>query len=246
MTECPGQARLPRARYLSVRQRLWLLGHDDRHDLERLVDGRALQIGLMAATLIDLMLGGHIYLDSGWVCRDYRPGEARTTPDPIAAAVRYQITAEHGVPVIDLLRSASADPDEPQPHLYARLYERTVAELVDAGILLERQRTFRRAGYLAADQDDLRAHSGLLKNRLVFYPSERNDLSIDCLCALAWALGLHATLVAAHDHARTECILRGITEGLAAVERPYSVVAAVPYLADCVRGLVGDLASVPF
>lgn len=246
MTKYSGHARLPQARYLSVRQRLWLLGHNGQRDLERVVNGRVLQIGLMAATLTDLMLGGHVYFDSGWVCRDFRPGEARSTPDPIAAAVLYQVTDERGVPVDDLLRSASADPDDQPSHLYARLYERTVAELVAAGILLEQQRTFRPAAYAAADQDDLSARSGLLKNRLVFHHGERNDLSIDCLCALAWALGLHATLITTYDQARTECILRDITDGLAAVEHPYSVLAAVPYLADCVRGVVGELAAAPF
>jgi hypothetical protein len=199
-----------------------------------------------SATLIDLMLGGHLYLDSGWAYRDYRPGEARSVPDPIAAAVLHQITAEPGVPVGDILRSASADLGDRQPHPYTRLYQRTLAELVAADIVVEQQRTFRRVRYVAADESDLAAHSGLLKHRVVYHHRDRDDPRTDCLCALAWALGVHTGLVTTYDPARTEKVLRGITDGFADVSHPYAVLTAVPYLAGCVHDAVGDLATAPF
>jgi len=51
----------------SVRERLWLLAHDEYNDMRPRINVRALDIGLAAATLVDLLLWEHIKVAGGLI-----------------------------------------------------------------------------------------------------------------------------------------------------------------------------------
>ncbi len=213
-----------------VRERLWVLAHDEKREMRPLIDVRALSIGLTAATITDLLLQHRVTVQHGRVHvtgRDPKPAE-----DPVADSVLRFVQDQHRPFVRDMLR----DPG-------LRLYQRTQAALIAAGVLIEERRRFR-SPRLILDNATATWIRGEMTRR--FFRTEPVDLVTDSLCALTWALNLHRTLVLAYDPAEADTILRAITEDIPVRAGPGSRLAAVPYLANGVREAVGDLATAAF
>lgn len=231
----------------TVRERLWLLGHDERHGLEPRMHPRALEIGLMAATLVDLLIADRIGIaPDGQVFRAFDTSRrAMPVPlDPITAGVLEAITAQ-AMRLTDMLRAASADLPDSDHHPFVRLYHRTHAALIAAGIVVEQRRTFRTSRYRLADSDGLAWNKGQVSQRLVHH-DRPGDTAIDSLCALVGALNLHTMLVTPYEPYEAGQILRVITQRIPERVGPGSPLIVVPRLAHCVRTAVGDLATAVF
>ncbi|GIM97956.1 hypothetical protein Ato02nite_097490 [Paractinoplanes toevensis] len=229
----------------TLRERLWLLAHDDRGDLQPLLHPGALEIGLMAAVLVDLLLGSWIVVDGGRLHQQQtgRRGAAAHL-DPITAGT-WRAIGDDTPRLSDVLRAARADLPTDQHHPYVRLYQRTQAALVAAGVVVEHRRVLRSSRYQLADPAGLSWNKSELNHRLVYYERPASP-AIDCLCALVGALNLHTMLVTPYATSDAGKILRQITRAIPANAGPASPLAVVPHLADCMRTAVGDLATAVF
>jgi hypothetical protein len=230
----------------TVRERLWLLAHDDRRDLLPLLDPRALEIGLMAATLVDLLLAERIVI----VGRQVRaaPNTRRRTAgrmlDPVTEGVLHAVTADTPG-LMDVLRGARADIPTGEHHAYVRLYLRTNAALIAAGVVVEQRRRVRSSRYYLADPDGLAWNRSQISYRLI-HRDRPGDPTTDSLCALIGALNLHTMIVFPYPPEETGPILHTIAQQIPARVGPHSPLAVIPRLADQVRTAVGDLATAVF
>ena len=227
----------------TVRERLWLLAHDDRRDLEPRLHSSVLEIGLIAATLVDLLLADRIVVAGGYVYRG-APGHRRTAPavlDPITAGVLESVT-EETPRLTDMLRAGNADPPAGEHHPYVRLYQRTHAALVAAGIIVEQRRKLRASRFQLADPAGLAWNKRQISHRLVCH-DRPGGTTIDGLCALVGALNLHTTLVTPYEPHEAGQILHTITQQIPARPGPTSPLAVIPHLPDRVRDAVGGLAA---
>jgi hypothetical protein len=229
----------------SVRDRLWLLAHDEHYDLRPLVDVRALGIGLVAATLTDLLLQDRIYVQRGLIYLNRR--HTGPAADPIAADILSAIAENPAPRIADVVRGARPDVLDDGHNPYQRLYDRTIAGLVVAGHLLEQHRKLRNTRLQFADPNLVTSIRADLRARLVTYHSRGQlDPATDCLCALVLALNLHSVLVLPFTTGEAEQILVEITGGIPARAGRGSPLSIVPLLVQIVRNAVGDLATAPF
>lgn len=226
-----------------VRDRLWLLAHDDERDMRPYVDVRALNIGLVAATLTDLLLDELIEIREGLI----HPTAGSTDPplDLIAYGILTTIRDDGTAGLADVMRGARADTSGSRFNPYLRLYQRTRADLVTIGILTDHRRALRPAQYRLADPYTTARLRGLFNYRLVYHRGEA-DLATDSLYALIWALNLHRALTMPYPSSEADPILYDITERIPARAGPTSPLSAVPQLAFGVRRAVGDLATSAF
>ncbi|TDO39019.1 Golgi phosphoprotein 3 GPP34 [Paractinoplanes brasiliensis] len=229
-----------------MRERLWLLAHDDRADLQPLLNPGALAIGLMAATLVDLLLDDRIVCRGGFLKPHLQSGRraASRELDPITAGVLHELTGETSR-LSDVLRAARAELPADQHHPYVRLYQRTLAALLAAGVVTEQRRTLRATRFYLADAGGLSWNRGQLNTRLVYH-DRPSDPVTDCLAALVWCLNLHTMLATPYTPGEAATILRQITEAIPRNAGPSSPLTVVPHLAACVRTAVGDLATAAF
>ena len=228
----------------SVRERLWLLAHEDDNGLRPLVDVRAMDIGLTGAAIADLLLSDHIEVREGYLYPHGRHREDIT--DPIASDILAVITA--GGPPLwlpEVFRSARAETSAGAWRPFQRLYARTVRELVASGGLLAQQRLLRSARYLPADSALLSSVRAQFNRRLAFF-HDPADPSVDSLCALAWALNLHSGLAMPYSTGEADEILIKIVSEIPARVREGSPLVSLPELAAGVRYAVGDLATAAF
>jgi hypothetical protein len=226
----------------SVRDRLWLLAHDES-GMRPLIDVRALDIGLTGAVLADLLLSEHIEIRQG---RLYPYGRHREdVTDPIASDILAAITAGAGLWLPEVFRSARAETAAGPWSPFQRLYTRTLAELVAAGGLTAEQRLLRSTRYQAADPYLMSSVRAQFNRRLAFLNDPANP-AVDSLCALAWALNLHSGLHMPFNSSEADDILAGIVKQISVRARPPSPLAMLPELAEGVRHAVGDLATAPF
>jgi Golgi phosphoprotein 3 GPP34 len=227
----------------SVRDRLWLLAHDESR-MRPLIDVRALDIGLTGAALADLLLNERIEIKRGYLYPYGRHREDVT--DPIASDILAAITAGAGLWLPEVFRSARAETTVRPWSPFQRLYTRTVAELVAAGGLTAEQRFIRSTRYQAADPYLLPSVRAQFNRRLAFL-NDPADPGVDSLCALAWALNLHSGgLIMPFSSSEAETILAGVVKQIPVRAQPPSPLAMLPELADGVRHAVGDLATAPF
>ncbi|MEV6598818.1 GPP34 family phosphoprotein [Actinoplanes sp. NPDC051346] len=214
----------------SLRDQLWLLGHDETRDLQPRIDARALAVGLAGATVTELLIDQHIVVNQGCI---YPSGRGKPT-DPVAAAVLATIRSLSHAPLLgDVLR-------EPVP----RFAERVHALLVATGVLYEERRTLRGARYRLVNDNSVTWIRSEFVRRL--YRSDIDDPAVDTLCALIWALNLHTTLVLPYSTGEADDILRTITEQIPVRAGPMSPFFAIPHIALGVRATIGDLATAPF
>ena len=239
----------------SIREQLWLLAHDDR-DLRPLIDVRALGISLAAGVLTDLLVQGRIRIQSnGIYLRDRigaQPGgiylhddDTSQADDPITAGILTALDVTPAPSLQDVLHAARPDLPEDPRNPYQRLYERTVAAMVAADILVEQRRTFRASRYQLTDPSLGSWTRGQFNRRLV-YAHGPDELSTDLLCALAWALNLHHKLLMPFNAAEAEPILLAITDRIPERAGKHSPLTVVPDVARYVRHTVGDLATAAF
>lgn len=232
------------SRTISVRERLWLLGHDEHYDLRPHIDVRALGIGLAAAALVDLLMQNHIRVDHGLIFRT--PDPQGTPADLIAREILSSLETGPAPRVAEVLREARTDLVDDVHTPYQRLYERTRAGLVAAGFLREQHRRLRSTRYYLSESGELLLDRGRLSHRVSMYPRVRTDLATDSLIALVWALNLHRRLPMSYSASEADPILRHITEQIPHCAGPGSPLTVVPQLARLVRTTVGDLATAAF
>ncbi len=231
----------------TIRERLWLLAHDEQRDLEPRLHPRTLEIGLMAATLVDLLLADRIGITTAdGLVYQAPPTRGRPVPaklDSVTEGV-MQAVAEQSTRLPEMLRAATADlPAEHHP--FVRLYQRTHAALITAGIIVEQRRTFRASRYQLADPAGLAWNKQHVTRRLVYHDGY-GVVAVDSLCALIGALNLHTQLVTPYEPAEAGRILHEITQRLPERVGPNSPLTVIPYLAHRVRNAVGDLATAAF
>lgn len=226
----------------SVRDRLWLLAHEES-GLHPLIDVRALDIGLTGAALADLLLSEHIEIRRGFLYPYGRHHEEVT--DPIASGILGAIHAGAGLGLPEVFRSARAEPSSGPWRAFQQVYARTVAELVASGGLLTERRVLRGTRYLPADPQLLSSVRAQFNRRLAFL-HDSPDPAMDSLCALVWALNLHSGLRMPFNTSEADEILTSIVNQIPLRARPPSPLAMLPELAEGVRHAVGDLATAPF
>ncbi|MEV4704504.1 GPP34 family phosphoprotein [Actinoplanes sp. NPDC049316] len=213
----------------SLRDQVWLLGHDETRDLQPRIDARALAVGLAGATVADLLVQSHVVINQGCVLPQGRGKPA----DPVTAAVLEVIRDQPKAPLLtDVLR-------EPIP----RFAERVHALLVASGIIYEERRTLRSVRYRLVNDDAANWIRADFVRRLY---RDLDDPAVDTLCALVWALNLHSVLVLPYSTSEAEEILRAITDQIPVRAGPTSRFFAVPQVALGVRAAIGDLATAAF
>jgi hypothetical protein len=221
----------------SVRDRLWLLVHDE--DVRPLATPGAIGVSLVAATLSDLLLQGRIRVEQG---RIY-PITGRTDPAAEPFSTEFlQVLAEERLPrLAEVLRGVRIDLRSDPHDLYRWVYEHTRSGLVEAGLLHQQRRAVRGNRYQLAERELISSIREQVNGR-VRHPHDPADLTLDVLCALAWALDLHTILsmpCTAHEADRS---LRDITERIPGRAGPGSPLAILPHLIPLVRRTVADLA----
>ncbi|WIM95744.1 GPP34 family phosphoprotein [Actinoplanes oblitus] len=231
-------------RISSLREKVWLLAHDEQNDLRPLIDVRALGIGLAAATLTDLLLQDRIYVKHGLI----HTNRERTGPaaDPIATDILAAITEEPAPRIAEVVRGARVDLVDDGNNPYQRLHERTLAGLVAGGHLLEQHRRLRSTRYQLADSHLVTSIRADLRSQLVRHPRGKCDPAMDCLCALVLSLNLHSTMVFPFSTEEAEPILLDITGRIPARAGKDAPLTILPHLVQVVRYAVGDLATAAF
>lgn len=228
-----------------IRERLWLLAHDDAYptDIRTQIDVRALGIGLVAAALTDLMLQNMIQIHEG---RIYPLVSTKDpTGDLIAAGILATIREDGASRLTEVLRGARAEVSGARFNPYVGVYQRTRAALVATGVLIEHRRTLRPTRYRLAARDTIARHRSHFNARLVHHRTDA-DSGTDCLCALVWALNIHRALLMPYSPGEADEILLYITERIPARAGPHHPLTIVPQLARSVRHAVGDLATATF
>jgi hypothetical protein len=223
----------------SLREQVWLLAHDEHHHLRPRVDARVLEIGLVAATLTDLLLRNRIYVHRGLIYTNLK----RPTPvaDPIAAHVQSAIGQGPPPHVADVIRGACGDLPNNEQNPYQRLSERTLGGLIAGGHVREQRRWLRRTRYQLADPTVVSSIRAVLRHRLVRHPrSRQRDPAVDCLCALVLALDLHHTMVLPVSTDEAERVLLYITAAIPASAGHVGPLTTIPQLVQIVRDAVGD------
>jgi Golgi phosphoprotein 3 GPP34 len=236
------------AEITTVRERLWLLAHDQDRSLQLRMNLAALEVGLMGATMIDLLLAGLIRIDGDSI-RSTRPWPSNAVSrsgalDPITAGVCKAFTDGPPPKLLDVLWAPNVELDDGR-HPYARLYQRTRAALIAHGLVVQHQQRFRSTRYELADPRSVTWHRSNFFHRLVYFERESDALT-DCLCALVWALDLHEAMVTPYEPSQARDVLWRITEQLPARAGPTSALACVPQLAVSIRCVVGDIATAAF
>lgn len=241
----------------SVREQLWLLGHDDYGDLRPVIDKRALGIGLAAAALVDLLLQnlievkhGLIYLipEASNATGVYRTSAASAPaePDPIGAEILSFLGSGPAPRLAEMLHQARTEPFGKTRTPFQRLYQRTRDGLVRAGQLGVEHRRVRGNLYRLHDSNLIASIRGTVSYRLAMYHNCSPNLADDCLFALVWALNLHHKLPMAYSTDEADPILQAITEQLPDRAGTASPLAVMPDLAGLVRSTIGDLATAAF
>jgi len=240
----------------SVREQLWLLGHDDYGDLRPVIDRRALGIGLAAAALVDLLLQGLIEVKHGLICRSSEalddPGVYRTSEalgladDPIGSEILSFLGRGPAPRLAEVLRESRAEPFGTTRTPFQRMYRRTRAGLVKAGRLEEEHRRLLPNLYRLTNSTVIPAIRGQFNHRLAMYHKAGADLAMDSLLALVWALNLHSKLPMPYSPSEADPILLAITDQIAGTAGTGSPLTVVPDLAHLVRNTIGDLATAAF
>ena len=228
----------------SVREQLWVLAHDEDDGLRPRIDVRALGVGLLGATLVDLLLLKRIQIHDGRVYL-YGTRALRDVNDPIASGVLYAITNGGGPPLAGVLRGSHAEARDDTPNPYAGCYDRTLAGLINAGVVVTHRRRLRATRYAL---DDIRTAQWMRNHfsRRLWQREPDADPARDSLCALAWALGLHSTLLLPFSTGDADLILRDVIAQIPQRVGRRSVLTTVPHIAEGVRHAVGDLATAVF
>ena len=228
----------------SVRERLWLLAHDEYNDMRPRINVRALEIGLAAAALVDLLLWDRIEVAGGLIYG--KVGNDGTVGDPIARDMLDAITRRPAPRLAEVLHEARAELLGGTPSPFQDLYQHTRAVLVAGGYLSEQRRLLWGMRYTLADSALIFTIRGKLNHLLVVHPRGASSLANDCLLALLWALDLHSRLPMPYSTGEAEPILSVITSNIPRHAGEGSPVTVVPHLVQLVRHTVGDLATAAF
>jgi hypothetical protein len=228
----------------SVRERLWLLAHDEYNDMRPRINVRVLDIGLAAAALVDLLLWDRITVDGGLI--HWNADNRGTVGDPIARDMLRVIAAGPAPRLAEVLHEARAELLGGAPSPFQDLYQHTRAVLVAGGYLAEQRRRLWGTRYTLADSTLIFSIRGQLNYVLALHPRRSASLANDCLIALVWALELHSRLPMPYSTSEAEPILSAITGDIPRHAGEGSPVTVVPHLVQLVRHAVGDLATAAF
>jgi len=228
----------------SVRERLWLLAHDEHDDMRPRINVRALDIGLAAAALVDLMLWDRIKVGGGLVLLN--PDNRVTVGDPIARNILNAIAQGPAPRLAEVLHEARAELLGGAPSPFQGLYQHTRAVLVAGGYLSEQRRLLWGTRCMLSDSALIFTIRGQMNHVLVLHPRGASSLANDCLIALVSALDLHSRLPMPYSTSEAEPILKAITAAIPRRAGEGSPVSVVPHLVELVRHAIGDLATAAF
>ncbi|MBN1173609.1 MAG: GPP34 family phosphoprotein [Micromonosporaceae bacterium] len=214
----------------SVRDRLFLLAHDDFRGFRPYLHQPTLAVGLAGAALVDLMMAERIHLH-GQHALISDPYDTRPAPDPIGdhtlATIRPPYDPRTGMPQLkDLILALASD-----------MYQRTQGLLVAAGVLTRVRRRLGRVHHQPTDPAIVTRIRGGPRTA-VQGTAETSTIQIDALCALLRVLHLHDTLYLGTTQ-ETEARLRHITARLR--RNAHGHAAGIPAVIEAVDAGVGDL-----
>src|SRR5512142_2492912 len=171
---------------LSIRDRLFLIAHDDHHGFRSWIHPPTLGVGLAGAILIDLVLAGKIHIESGMVFIT-DPYDKTLVGDPITDQA-FAIVRRHRPPRRhrDLITVLADD-----------AYQRALGALIATGQIIHTRSWAGRSRYRPSDHLTItRAFGGahstvqrILANR---ENSREWNVADDALCVLIRVLRLHS------------------------------------------------------
>ncbi|GAB7043965.1 MULTISPECIES: GOLPH3/VPS74 family protein [Catenuloplanes] len=214
----------------TVRDRLFLLAHDNDHDLAPHIRPDLLDFGLAGATLIDLLLDGWIQVYDGTIWLTSATG----LPGDIIGdrTLQHLFTRTSPRPVRDVLYEIS-------PTMYAR----TRAILIADGTIRERRRRFRGPAYRISDPRAAGVPRAGVR-AVVLAAAERKPLTrlagTDALAALVNAVHLYPPLHLDLRDAQIRSLLNLNTRAIAVRARPGAPARAIPFIAGCVEDAVAE------
>lgn len=216
----------------SVRERLFLIAHDEDKNFRPRLHLPALGIGLAGAAVIDLLIANRLHITAGTAdLTDYFDHSPTGNPvtDHVLRTVR---TMTPRPPLSALLTLLGPD-----------LYERTLGQLVAAGVLLRTSRRIR-ATYRPADIATMVRIRAKVRYRL--NGDQDNNVVTDALCALVSALQLHDCLLFFLSTSEIEALIQPVIRRIPELAADGTPITAIPRVAAAVRHAVGDLATAVF
>ncbi|MFI5845839.1 GPP34 family phosphoprotein [Catenuloplanes sp. NPDC051500] len=214
----------------AVRDRLFLLAHDEDHDLAPLIRPGLLDFALAGATLIDLLLNGWIQVDDGTIRLTSRTG----LPGDIIGerTLLHLITRTTPRAVRDVLYEISPT-----------MYLRTQAALIAGGTIRQYRRRFRRPAHRLNDPRATGIPRAVVRN-IVLATAERKPLTpragTDALAALVNAVHLYPPLYLGLGDAQIRSLLNLNTRAITVRSRPGAPARAIPFIAGCVEDAVAE------
>jgi hypothetical protein len=214
----------------TVRDRLFLLAHDEGNDLAPHVRPELLDFGLAGATLMDLLLDGWIQVYDGSI---WLTGATGLPGDTIAdRTLQHLITRTSPRPVRDVLYEISPT-----------MYTRTQSTLIADGTIRQRRRRFRGTGYRINDPRAAGVPRAGVR-AVVLATAERKPLirlaGTDALAALVNAVRLYPPLCLGLGDAQIRSLLNLNTRAIAVRARPGAPARAIPFIAGCVEDAVAE------
>jgi len=210
----------------SVRERLFLIAHDEDKNFRPRLHLPALGIGLAGAAVIDLLIANRVRITDGRAdLTDYF--DHSTTGDPVTDHVLRAVRALTPRPPLPALLTLLG-PD---------LYERTLGQLVAAGVLLRAGRRLR-AVYRPADIATLVRIRGKVRYRL--NGDQDNNVVTDALCAVVSALQLHDCLLFFLSTGEIEALMRPVIQRIPKLAADQASLAAIPDVAVAVQHAAAD------
>lgn len=220
----------------TVRDRLFLLAHDEDHDLAPHVRPELLDFGLAGATLIDLLLGGWIEVYDGTI----RLTDTTGLPGDVIAdqTLQHLITRERPPPVRDVLYENS-------PTMYAR----TRATLIADGTIRRHRRRFRSPVHRLSDPRAAGVARAVVRD-VVLTTAQRKrrtpQAGTDALAALVNAVHLYPQLYLGMRDAQIRSLLNLNTRAITIRAPSGAPARAIPFIAGCVEDAVAEHAVAVF
>ena len=179
-----------------VRDRLFLLAHDEDRGFRPRIHLRTLGVGLSGAVLIDLVAAGRIHV-AGNKAAITDLYDHRQVGDPIDDHALATVRASYLPPPASHTLPPAVRPGSPSlrdliTRMAAGIYERTLGGLVAAGLVTHTRIRLGRSRYQPADQTVLVHAGGAIRD--VVAGRSGADEATDGLCALIRLLRLHDAL----------------------------------------------------
>jgi hypothetical protein len=214
----------------TVRDRLFLIAHDEERGLSPHVRPELLDFGLAGAVLIDLLLARCVSVQRERVLIGRWRGY---TGDVITdSTMQNLITRGASVPVRDFIF-------ETAPTMYLRVQ----GILVAGGVLRPHRRWLRAVGYRSSDQGSSVIARATVRDLVLAAAHQRpihHRAGSDALAALVRALRLYAPLALELPDSQIRALLDENTIGIRNRAKPDTPAYAVPYVAGCLEDVISE------